>query len=312
MKKEILVFLSEEPDLGLVSRACEMAASAGLSVKAAVLSEGSTLPETKKLFEYGADEVTVIRVPGEAAGERVMGEALMLAIDREDPPEILLAPATVLFRAAFPYLAVLLQAGLTADCTELSLDENGRLIQVRPALGNKLMASIRTLSPVQMATVRPGIYLPVPCGKAEKEVTVIDHDRKTTTTRTSRIKTAAVRLSEARVIFAGGAGLETPENFRYFEEKVQEAGFCTGATRKAVEMGLTSYSHQIGQTGIIVSPEVYIAFGISGAVQHLIGMRSSGYIVAVNTDKKAPIFDYADYGIYGDWRNALDEILKKL
>lgn len=289
-----LVLVSEDADRGLIARALTLAKS----VEVLQLSD----------------------TPDDAAAANAVFSYLTENADASAPkkplPDMILAEASVKLRSVMPYLAMKLHAGLTADCTEISLTEEGRLLQVRPAFGNRLMASIETLSPVQMATVRRNAYPEKEGDSAVSEALgkakILSPEADPAVQRISREKSTSVRLNEAKVIFAGGAGIGTPEDFHYFQESVEKAGFSTGATRKAVEEGFVTYPHQVGQTGVIVAPKLYIAFGISGAVQHLLGMRQAEKIVAVNTDPKAPIFDVADYGVYGDWKNVLKGILQEL
>jgi len=309
--KEILVFLDETKDYGLLSRAAELAKDS-FSVCAVVLTHDSGEKIAKEAFLYGADRVEVLKTAPLLADITYLAEQLMPFFKENQAVEIVLAPANTFFRSLLPYLAVQLKAGLTADCTEIDLNEENRLVQVRPALGNRLMASILTTSLMQMATVRTGVYAPKVFEKEVKEVLIHQISSGGSTRILSISQNEILQLNQAKVIFAAGAGIGSQKNFDYFENTVRKAGFAVGATRHAVELGYTSYAHQIGQTGVIVSPDVYVAFGISGAIQHLVGMRSSGKIIAVNTDKKAPIFDYADYGVYGDWQSTLDSIIKNI
>ena len=208
-------------------------------------------------------------------------------------------------------LAWQLNAGLTADCTALRL-ENGRLIQTRPAFGNSLMADIRSLSDIQMATVRPGTFRPEkrPVGNPIVErLTFVPSNRVRLMDFTPFPE--GKPLSQAEIIVAGGMGVGSREGFAKLEKLAKKLGAGLGASRTAVSAGLAPHSCQVGMTGVTVCPKLYLAFGISGAVQHLAGMSGSGIVVAVNRDPKAPIFDYADYGIVGDWEVIADQLLEE-
>ena len=210
-----------------------------------------------------------------------------------------------------PMLAWQLDAGLTADCTALRM-EGEQLIQTRPAFGNSLMADIRSLSEIQMATVRPGTFRP------EKQAAKTPDVQTITYTPDERVKLHSFGsfaqgkpLSQAEIIVAGGMGVGSKAGFEKLEALAKKLGGSLGASRTAVEAGFAPYRCQVGMTGITVCPKLYLAVGISGAVQHLAGMSGSGKVVAINSDPKAPIFDYADYGIVGDWKAVVDKLLKE-
>lgn len=210
-----------------------------------------------------------------------------------------------------PMLAWQLDAGLTADCTALRM-EGEQLIQTRPAFGNSLMADIRSLSEIQMATVRPGTFRP------ERQAVKTPTVETITYTPDERVKLHSFGsfaqgkpLSQAEIIVAGGMGVGSKAGFEKLEALAKKLGGSLGASRTAVEAGFVPYRCQVGMTGITVCPKLYLAVGISGAVQHLAGMSGSGKVVAINSDPKAPIFDYADYGIVGDWEAVVDKLLKE-
>ena len=214
-------------------------------------------------------------------------------------------------RNLMPMLAWHLKAGLTADCTALRL-EGGRLFQTRPAFGNSLMADICSLSDIQMATVRPGTFRPEkrPVGNPIVErLTFVPSNRVRLLDFTPFPE--GKPLSQAEIIVAGGMGVGSREGFAKLEKLAKKLGAGLGASRTAVSAGLAPHSCQVGMTGVTVCPKLYLAFGISGAVQHLAGMSGSGIVVAVNRDPKAPIFDYADYGIVGDWEVIADQLLEE-
>ena len=216
--------------------------------------------------------------------------------------------ATALGRAFIPRVAAIIETGLTADCTGLDIDkENGLLLQTRPTFGGNIMATIvcRTKRP-QMSTVRPHVFkkgTPEPGRKAE--IIRMSLDGKPTDSRVKLLEfiedvTEKIKVEDADIIVSGGRGLGKPENFKVVEELAEVIGAAVGASRAAVDEGWIPYSHQVGQTGKTVCPKLYIACGISGAVQHLAGMQTSDTIVAINEDPNAPIFEVATYGIVGD------------
>ena len=220
--------------------------------------------------------------------------------------DVILAPAEIRLRNVMPILARHLRAGLTADCTARDLRQ-GRLLQTRPAFVNSLIADILSLSPIQMATVRPGIFRPAEKQGApeivrERYKPLYPRVRQTTFTPYA----AGTPLAQAELIFAAGLGIGSKENFQQLQRLAERFGGAVGASRAAVDAGFAPSRCQIGLTGVAVSPKLYVAVGISGAVQHLAGMSGAEKIVAVNPDPKAPIFDYADYGVVAPWNEVFE------
>lgn len=295
-------------DEGLVSKAAVLAKDLNGQVQVLV----SRKENIKKAFVYGADTVGLLENYETAADDWVIASWLKEKVRMEWKPEVVLAPATIRLRGILPILAGLLGAGLTADCTDLKIEEE-RLLQIRPAFGNHLMACIRSTSPIQMATVRQGIFLPVKFEKAEKPAESWELPESSFIKQIScQTFEKSCPLNQAEIILAGGAGIGSRENFEYLEEAAKAIGAGLGASRLAVDAGYAPYACQIGQTGITVHPKLYIAVGISGAVQHLAGMSGAETVIAINQDPKAPIFDYADYGIVGDWKQAIEKIVEKI
>ena len=222
-------------------------------------------------------------------------------------------------RSLLPRAAAKILTGLTADCTELDIDSKNKLLrQTRPAFGGNIMATILCNNHrPQMATVRHKVmpeadkiegyqgkiidmgHIPIP----EPTIEVLEFIREEGET---------VNLAEADFIISGGRGLKDPKNFYLIEDLAHALGGAVGASRAAVDAGWIPYSHQVGQTGKTVNPTIYIACGISGAIQHLAGMKSSDIIVAINSDGNAPIFDVAHYGIVGSLFEVIPEIVKQL
>lgn len=234
-------------------------------------------------------------------------------------PSILLMGATHIGRDLAPRVSRRTGSGLTADCTELSIEpEEGILLQTRPAFGGNVMATIANrFSRPQMATVRPGVMelLSTP----GKEGVVIAHDSKVTEAQVRtkilefvKEESPHVDLSKAKIIVAGGRGVNDLAGFGLLQELASALGAEIAGTRVAVEAGWISASNQVGQTGVTVRPELYIACGVSGAIQHRAGMMDSRFIVAINKDPYAPIFKIADWGIVGDLVDIVPELTKQL
>ncbi len=290
----------------LIAKARSMAPEAVL----AVLSE---TPETGSCSLYGADRVYVIgRVEDDCAqGSRAAAALKALHAD------IALFPATVRGRFLSAWAAARLGTGLTADCTDLGLTPDGLLLQTRPAYGSHVIASIlcREKRP-QMASVRPGVFsLPkTPANRPERAAEAMALPETASRLRQTGFTPvdSGVPLQSARVVIAGGKGIGGREGFRVLERLAALYGGAVGATRSAVDAGWIGYDRQIGQTGVTIRPRLYIAFGISGMPQHLSGITSSGTVVAVNTDRNAPIFSAADYGIVAPWRETAEYMISYL
>lgn len=309
MKREFLVLCLGDVDWGLISRAAELALLCNAQIR--VLTDSEHI--ASQSFCYGADRADIF-VCGENLADDYFIASWIRGKVRDDwKPETILAPATIRMRAVMPILAGMLDAGLTADCTDLIMEKDGRLLQIRPAFGNTLMAQIRTTSHIQMITARPGIFLAKRCQRPAENI------RKHMAIGTSFVKELEFHpfeetdpLNQTDMIFAGGMGIGSKEGFQFLAEAAKRTGAALGASRMAVDAGFAPYSCQIGQTGATVHPRLYMAVGISGAVQHLAGMAGSEKVVAINSDPKAPIFDYADYGIVGDWREIISLLLDSL
>jgi len=290
-----------------------------LNVELSAVLFGSSENEAKELIRWGADKVYFCNDPiFEKFNDEPYAQLLCNLINSHKP-EIVLAGATPIGRSFIPRVAAKVVAGLTADCTSLSIDKDTRnLLQVRPAFGGNIMATI--LCPhhrPQMATVRPrvmkrGEY------REDKKGEIIHVKADTISSRTKVINTIkevsdiAVNLQEVEVIVSGGRGLGNIKGFELLKELAELLGGAIGASRAVVDEGWIPYSHQVGQTGKTVCPKIYIACGISGAVQHLVGMQSSDIIIAINKNPDAPIFNVATYGIVGDLYEIIPLLIKKI
>jgi electron transfer flavoprotein alpha subunit/NAD-dependent dihydropyrimidine dehydrogenase PreA subunit len=261
-----------------------------------------------ELIYCGADHVIIIREEPFRVYRTDIYTKAIAQIAREKKPEILLFGATPQGRDLAPRVANRLRTGLTADCTGLGISEKeGILLQTRPAFGGNIMATI--VCPdnrPQMATVRPGVMKKFPRDPGRngtKEVMTIDLGKKDFIVRVLDIMASTkkhVNLEDAKIIVAGGHGVNSPEGFKILEALASELGAEVGASRAAVDAGWIGQDHQIGQTGKTVQPDLYIACGISGSLQHLAGMSRSKYIISINTDKKAPIVSASDVSFIGD------------
>ena len=232
-----------------------------------------------------------------------------IAVDviNEIKPEIVLIGATTQGRDLAPRVSSSLHTGLTADCTGLDINEKGQLAATRPTFGGKLMATILCKTMPQMATVRPKVFKPAPENivKDTKFIYIKPNiDNIETKVKfvefVKGVNTAINELDSAEIIVAGGKGMKNEAGFELLKNFAESIGACVAASRGAVEMGLAPADIQIGQTGKTVTPKLYIACGISGAIQHIVGIQDSDKIIAINTDEKAPIFDICDCGLVGD------------
>ncbi len=273
-----------------------------------------------QLISYGADRVYLFDDPALASYTTdAYTEVIHGAIEKEKP-EILLLGATHIGRDLGPCLAVRCGTGLTADCTRLEIDpDDKRLLQTRPAFGGNLMATIQCPNHrPQMSTVRPGVMEKcAPDAARQGQVLHMPVDLPADICRTRVLETVRslremVKLTDAEVIVSGGRGLGSADGFALVEKLARRLGGVVGASRAAVDAGWIDHVHQVGQTGTTVKPKLYIACGISGAVQHLAGMQDSGYIVAINKNPLAPIFEVADCGLVGDVYQIIPAILEAL
>ncbi|MFN3504951.1 MAG: electron transfer flavoprotein subunit alpha/FixB family protein [Caldimicrobium sp.] len=322
--REVWVFIEQEAGeihpvsfelLGVAERL-----SSDLSgIPCAVLLGFQIEPLVEELFSYGTKKVYLVDDEVLRYYRHIPYAKALAAVAKKYKPEILLLGATPLGRDLAGGVATLLETGLTADVTELSIDkETGNLLMTRPAYGGNIMATI--ICPhhrPQMATVRPRIF-PVP-EKKEKVIGEVIREKIELTENEAKVeriefipKEKSVNLEYAEVIVAGGKGLGSKDGFILLKELATLLKGEVGASRLAVEAGWISYEHQVGQTGKTVRPKVYFAFGISGAIQHRAGMQNSDFIIAVNLDEKAPIFQIADLGIIGDWKEVATVLIKAI
>jgi electron transfer flavoprotein alpha subunit len=290
-----------------------------LKVELSAVLLGADESQAQELIRYGADKVFHCDDPALKSFNDQPYARVLSDLIEEHKPEIVLAGATPIGRSFIPRVAARLYTGLTADCTSLEVDEGSRdLQQIRPAFGGNIMASILCpRSRPQIATVRPRVMKPNEYEESRtgEIIKVKANDLNSGTKVLDTIKevsSLAVNLQEADVIVSGGRGLGNPEGFNLLQELAELLDGTVGASRAAVDEGWIPYSHQVGQTGKTVCPKLYIACGISGAVQHLVGMQSSDIIIAINKNPDAPIFGVATFGIVGDVYEVIPMLIKKL
>ena len=316
--KDVWVFIEHRDGnlakvgLQLLGCAQQLAADVGERVCAVLVGHGveGFIPT---LFEYGAEVVYHVNAPELESYRFDTYTKALVELTREYNPNMFLLGATHIGRDLAPRVSRRLNAGLTADCTELTIDEETKHLKMtRPAFGGNVMATI--LCPntrPQMSTVRPGIMKEIEpragaSGEVIKyEVDFEDRDMMVTIKEIVKVPKKTVNLEEATIIVSGGRGVGSTEGFKVLEELADVLGAEVGGSRVAVEKGWISQDHQVGQTGKSVRPDLYIACGISGSIQHRAGMQTSGCIVAINKDPDAYIFKIADFGIVGDLHNVV-------
>jgi electron transfer flavoprotein alpha subunit len=287
---------------------------------------GKVVPVSFELLGIGrqlADQQNVNLIAvllGSGLGGAAKERNILEDIIRDQKPEVVLAGATAIGRSFIPLVATSLATGLTADCTQLAVrQEDGVLLQTRPAFGGNIMATI--VCPhtrPQMATVRPRVMKAAP-PDPDKKGEIINYTPNADRLQ-SKVKVLCnvleeqdqVNITEGEIIVSGGRGLDNEKGFELIKQLADAVGGAVGASRAAVDSEWIAYPHQVGQTGKTVNPKLYIACGISGAIQHVVGMQSSEAIVAINKDPHAPIFDVATYGIVGDLFEVVPKLIEKI
>ena len=290
-----------------------------LQVNLSLVILGTDFDEKLEEFSlYGMDEIIYIKSPILKDYYSDLYTKVITELVLENKPEIILIGATPTGRDFAPRVAKRLSAGLTADCTGLEINlETRNLLQTRPTYGGAIMATIRTPSSrPQMATVRAGIFKMPEKVKKNVNVRKLEYEFKEKDSVLKIVKVISktrnsVNLEDAKFIVAGGRGVGSKEKFRIIEELAEVLDAELGGSRITVELNWLDPDRQIGQTGKTVSPKLYIACGISGAIQHLVGMQNSGIIVAINKDPNAPIFNWAHYGIVGDLHEIIPVLIQE-
>jgi electron transfer flavoprotein alpha subunit len=305
----------QDVPLELMSKGRQLADQLGVQL-AAVLLGDNVGPLSEKLAQYGADKVYIAEHPLLEHFQTNSYSKIICELIEKYTPQIVLYGATPVGRDLAPRIASTMRAGLTADCTDLQIGSHeikksgevheNLLFQIRPAFGGNIIATIINYDRwPQMATVREGV-MPMPVPDVSREAEVVKETAHLSAADLpieiikEEMKKKTVNLKGAKIIVAGGAGVGSKDNFRLVWDLANCLGGTPGATRAAVDLGFIDHDHQIGQTGTTVRPSLYIAIGISGAIQHLAGMTDSKKIIAINNDPNAPIFNTAHYKIVGD------------
>ncbi|MBN2210963.1 MAG: electron transfer flavoprotein subunit alpha/FixB family protein [Sedimentisphaerales bacterium] len=303
----------------LLTRGIKLARQRACPLGAIVFGQGVAANDLQALIDCGADRVVVFDAGPLEHFQVEPYAACMLEVIERYQPEILIAGATTLGRTLMPYVAIKANAGLTADCTGLDIEpQTNNLLQTRPAIGGNIMATIKTPNHrPQMATVRPHSTPPAPrqAGRTG-EIIKLDMAFERLTSRVQREAFEAnpdkINLADADVIVAVGRGIKKAQNLPLIYELAEALGAAVGASRDVVDRGWLSYPHQIGLSGQTVSPQLYIAIGVSGTIQHIAGMQTAKTIVAINRDPEANIFKLADMGIVGDLFEVVPALIEKI
>ena len=282
-----------------------------------VILGNDMMEEAKEIAAHSVDKVYLYDSPQLARFRDDPYVDILSDLVEEIKPSVFLIGATPIGRSLAPRLAARLKTGLTADCTGLDIDPEGNLVQTRPAFGGNVMARIITPNNrPQMATVRYKVMKRAEKAPVHMGEIVVRRVKKDLTDRTIVRRAVEVSdeisITEADIIVSGGKGLGNPEGFKLLRELADTLGGAIGASRAVVDDGWIEYKHQVGLSGKTVRPRLYIACGISGAVQHLAGMQTSDVIVAINKDPSAPIFRIADYSIVGDLYEVVPELIRQV
>ena len=306
MSKKILVFLEQregkikKSSLEAVSLASKLADENGLEKEIVIIgNEIANLPDTSK---YGIEKITLFKNKDlENYSSTAYTEILSNYIN-ENAFDIILFSNTSLGKDLAPRISVKTEAGIIVDCTELKFS-HGDISATRPVYAGKAFVEVKLNTQRQIFTLRPNVFKAAQVQNPnEAQINSVDVNSPNLKSRVTGYKKSEGKLdvAEAEIIVSGGRGMKGPENFKLIEELAESLNAAVGASRAVVDAGWRPHGEQVGQTGKTVSPSLYIACGISGAIQHMAGMSSAKYIVAINKDKDAPIFSIADYGIAGD------------
>ena len=302
----------------LLSRGRELADKRGTKLTAVVIGCGVRTEDFDELIARGADIVLLAEHP---QLEHFLPEpyaTCLIGLIAKHKPEIVIAAATTTGRTVMPYVAIKVHAGLTADCTGLDIEEDtGNLLQTRPAIGGNIMATIKTPDArPQMATVRPRSTRPPDRDISRTGDVVREEMPESFDSRVERVEFIPAEethaLGEADVVVAAGRGIKKGENLAIVNELAEALDAAVGASRDVIDRGWLEYPHQVGLSGKTVSPQLYVACGVSGAIQHLAGMQTAENVIAINSDPDAQIFRVADIGIVGDLFEVLPALTKRI
>jgi electron transfer flavoprotein alpha subunit len=332
-KGEVWVFAEqhggklEDIGLELLGRARALGDTLGVKVGAVLIGD-DVKDLAERLCHYGADKVYILAHPLLEHYQTNSYAKVIYDLVHKYEPQIMIYGASPCGRDLAPRVASAIKAGLTADCTDLQIGDHENkqegivhknlLLQIRPAFGGNIIATIINYDRwPQMATVREGVFpIPEPIGTRRGRIIVekvhLTHDELPIEILTEHKREKKVNLKASRIVVSGGAGVGSKDNFRLIWDLANSLGAAPGATRAAVDLGFIDRDHQVGQTGTTVRPSLYIAVGISGAIQHQAGMSDSQKIIAINNDPGAPIFDIAHYKIVGDLNVIVPKMIKAI
>lgn len=305
MPNKILVFLEQrsgeikKSSFETAKAAANIAKELNSEVEAIVL--GSDIKNIEKTGNFGVEKVVSYKSAELDQYSSSAYSGIVADYAREISADILFFSNTAMGRDVAPLVSVKLNAGILTDCTALEVS-SGEIIATRPVYAGKALVEAKIKAPIKVFTLRPNVFNPGQMEEKAAQVTTREAGNVDLKSKVVEIKKSEGKLdvAEAEIIVSGGRGLKGPENFNLIEDLAEALGGAVGASRAVVDAGWRPHNEQVGQTGKTVSPNLYVAVGISGAIQHLAGMSSSKYIVAINKDKDAPIFGIADYGIAGD------------
>jgi electron transfer flavoprotein alpha subunit len=295
----------------VVTTASGLAKDLNLKTQAVVV--GNDVNNLNEAAKYGISDVTLFKNDELTNYSSSAYTEVIVNFAKEIDAEYIIFSDTSLGKDLAPRVAVKLNAGCLIDCVNLRASD-GNVIATRPIYAGKALMDVKVTSPVKVITIRPNVFKALPVDGGNLNQTTKEVASPDLSTRVVEFKKSEGKMdvAEADIIVSGGRGLKAPENFKLVEELADVLGAAVGASRAAVDAGWRPHREQVGQTGKTVSPSLYVACGISGAIQHLAGMSSSKYIVAINKDKEAPIFSVADYGIAGDVFEILPELTKEI
>ncbi len=314
MSNKVLIVLEQRDKV--IKKSSFEAVSVGVSLakqlnsKVEAVIAGSEITNLSETAKYGVTDITHLKNSGFHNYSSSGYSEVITEYAKETKAEYVILPNTAMGKDLAPRLAVRLNAGCIMDAVKFEFVDN-QIVLTRPVYAGKALIDVKFNSDVKVFTIRPNVFKAIADeNKAEANISVKDISSPNLKSKVTEFKGSEGKLdvAEASIIVSGGRGLKGPENFHLIEELAEALGAAVGASRAVVDAGWRPHSEQVGQTGKTVSPTLYVACGISGAIQHLAGMSSSKYIVAINKDKDAPIFSVADYGIAGD----IFEILPRL
>ncbi|WP_428897479.1 electron transfer flavoprotein alpha subunit [Parelusimicrobium proximum] len=301
----------------LLSKGVEIAAALGEELCAVVIGQ-DLRAEYGTISSYGASKIYAVSGPDYREYNTDAYAHVMNELIKKYKPSVVLYPSTYIGRDVAPRVAAEMHVGLTADCTGLSVNADKNLVQTRPAFGGNIMADI--LCPnhrPQMATVRPNVMAKI-VSKPGTMAQIIE-ENIAVSPKAARVRVLSKhidptegveKLDEAEVVVSGGRGMKTSENFFMLKELADGLGGAVGGSRAVIDMGMLPKEKQVGQSGVTVKPKLYVACGISGAVQHIVGMENSDTIIAINKDPRAPIFNVCKFGLVGDVNQILPKVIE--